>query len=244
MLEHADGDDAIKTARHLAIVGQLEGDALHRRVGGSFARIDELLPRKGPPQPLGGAGTRERPCHPAPAGADVEHGVPRLKAKLGDDVPRLRPLRLFQARALMLEIGTGIVPVPIEEQLVEPSVQVVVMRDVALRAGGQVAQSKAAQRRAGAIQQPRRKRMGARWGMATTEGKAFPPPARQSASRTRTGAPLPSPKVSCVPRAVTIVRAPRVTMREKMWRRRRSMLKSPLSFINRSEIDDLRFWKL
>ena len=46
----------------------------------------------------------------------------------------LGDLRLLQRLVAAREIGAGVLPVAIEEQAVEPAVQVVVVRHVALRA--------------------------------------------------------------------------------------------------------------
>ena len=53
-------------------------------------------------------------------------------------MPFLRQLRFFQRLIAAAEIGAGILPVAIEEQAVEPAVQIVVMRDVLLGARGWV----------------------------------------------------------------------------------------------------------
>ncbi len=57
-----------------------------------------------------------------------------------------RELRFIEARALALEIGAGILPVLIEKQLVEPAVEIVMMRRVAAGFRDVIALGEAAQR--------------------------------------------------------------------------------------------------
>ena len=61
-----------------------------------------------------------------------------IEAQLGGDVPLLGGLRLLQRLVAAREVGAGVLPVAVEEQAVEPAVQIVVVRDVALRAGGRI----------------------------------------------------------------------------------------------------------
>ena len=78
---------------------------------------------------------RQRQRQAAPAAADVQHRQVRpVEAELRGDVPLLGDLRLFQRLVAVREVGAGVLPVAIEEQAVEPAVQVVVVRDVAPRA--------------------------------------------------------------------------------------------------------------
>ncbi len=78
---------------------------------------------------------RQGQRQPAPAGADVEHRETRaVQTELRSDMPFLGDLRLFQRLVAAREVGAGILPVAVEEQAVQPPVQVVVVRHVALRA--------------------------------------------------------------------------------------------------------------
>ena len=81
---------------------------------------------------------RECQRHAAPAAADVEHAHARLEAELGGDMRLLLRLRLFQRVVGRAEIGAGILPVGIKEQIVERAGQVVVMRDIGAGALGRV----------------------------------------------------------------------------------------------------------
>lgn len=67
---------------------------------------------------------------PAPARADVEHALAGLDEQLGGDVPFLGELRVVERGVLRLEIGAAILLVAIQEERIEPGVEIVVMRDV------------------------------------------------------------------------------------------------------------------
>jgi hypothetical protein len=68
-----------------------------------------------------------------PATADVEDAHAGLDRQLGEDVPLLDQLRLFQRHVRPLEIGAGVLPVLVKEEIVEAAVDVVVVRDVLVR---------------------------------------------------------------------------------------------------------------
>jgi hypothetical protein len=70
----------------------------------------------------------------APAAADVEHLHARLEVQLGGDVRLLVELGLLEAVRRVAIIGAGILPVLVEEQLVEPPGEVVGMLGIAPRA--------------------------------------------------------------------------------------------------------------
>ena len=58
----------------------------------------------------------------------------RLDQQLGGEMALLGELRVVERLVRVLEIGAAILPVGVEEQRVEPPVEIVVMRDVAARA--------------------------------------------------------------------------------------------------------------
>ena len=72
-------------------------------------------------------------AEPAPARADIEHALAGLDGELGGEVALLGELGLLQV-APWREIGAGILPVAIEEEVVDGAVDVVVVRHVAPRA--------------------------------------------------------------------------------------------------------------
>ena len=70
-------------------------------------------------------------AHAAPSRADVENlQTLAVHDQLGCDVTLLGHLRLFEIHGRILEIGAGILPVGIEEQVVEFTRQIVMMLDV------------------------------------------------------------------------------------------------------------------
>ena len=92
--------------------------------------IFELLARQGHPEDFGAADAREIKRHAAPAAADVENRLARRNRELGGDMALLGLLRGVEPGERRLEIGAGILQVVVEEQPVEPRVEVVMMRGV------------------------------------------------------------------------------------------------------------------
>jgi hypothetical protein len=61
--------------------------------------------------------------HAAPAAADVEYRqAGPVQAELGGDVTLLGLLRFFKRFGSLGEISAGVLPIPIEEQAVQPSI--------------------------------------------------------------------------------------------------------------------------
>ena len=73
-------------------------------------------------------------AEPAPAGTDIEHAVARPDQELGRQMALLGELGVVERRIRRVEIGAAILPVGIEEQRVEPAVEIVMVGDVARRA--------------------------------------------------------------------------------------------------------------
>ena len=65
--------------------------------------------------------------------------MPGCRSELGGEVPFLAHLRLVELDVRRLEIGAGILQVAVEEERVEPPVEVVVVGDVVACAGRGVA---------------------------------------------------------------------------------------------------------
>ena len=76
-------------------------------------------------------GLGEVKAEPAPAGADVEHGLAGLQPELGGDMALLGGLRLVERHVRLLEIGAGILHVLVEEEPVEVTRQIIVTLHVA-----------------------------------------------------------------------------------------------------------------
>src|SRR3546814_20853677 len=68
--------------------------------------------------------------HAAPAAAYVQHALTRLQVELGGDVGLLVGLRLIEAVGRIGEISAAILPVGVEEEIVEPVRQIVMMGNV------------------------------------------------------------------------------------------------------------------
>ncbi len=89
-----------------------------------------LFAREGHARDLGPEIARQRQRHAAPAAADIEHAHSRTDQKFTRDMAFLGLLRLFQRHVGAGEIGAGILPVRIKEEIVEIARQVIVMRYV------------------------------------------------------------------------------------------------------------------
>jgi hypothetical protein len=74
----------------------------------------------------------------APARADVEHARIRPREKLRGEVSLLGELCVVKRLFGMLEIGAAVLPVGIEEEGVELPVEIVMVGNIAARAGGRV----------------------------------------------------------------------------------------------------------
>ena len=82
---------------------------------------------------------RERQRHAAPTTADIEHAHARLEQELAGDMGLFLRLRGLERVRRIAEIGTGILFVGVEEEVVELAREVIVMCDVALRPADHVA---------------------------------------------------------------------------------------------------------
>jgi hypothetical protein len=94
----------------------------------------QLLLRQGNPRHPSSVVARQRQRHAAPAAADIQHAQVRpVQAQLGGDVTLFGDLGFLQGFVAMAEVGAGVLPVAVQEQAVQPPVQIVMMRDVAPR---------------------------------------------------------------------------------------------------------------
>ena len=134
MFEHADRDDALEGAGRIAIVLQAE----FRTVGQILfpgARIGDaqLFFRQGNTGHLRAGHLRQIKAHAAPSAADVEHALIRLDQQLGGEVALLGELGVVERRIRRLEVRAAVLHVGVEEEAIEPPVEIVVTGDVALR---------------------------------------------------------------------------------------------------------------
>ena len=139
VLEHADRDDAVVFRRLQAIVEQLEAHAVGQAAFEcAAARDSELFLRQGDTGHVDAELAAQEQGHATPTGADVEQRLAGLQQKLGGDMALLLLLRLLERLLAGPEVGAGILPVAIEEEIVELVVEVVVVRDVALRLANRI----------------------------------------------------------------------------------------------------------
>ncbi len=135
MLEHADRHDAIERPGNVAIILEQEFGRMGQVLfGGAGVRHLQLLGRKRDAGDVGAGHFSQIETKAAPAGADVEHAVAGVDQKLGGDMAFLGKLGFVKARIRRLEIGAAILLVGIEEERIEPAVEIVMARDIVPRA--------------------------------------------------------------------------------------------------------------
>ena len=104
----------------------------------ALLRARELLLRERDAGHLRAGNLGEIEREPAPAAADIEHLGAGFDPKLRGEVAPLGELCVVERLVRRLEIGAAILLVGIEEEFVEPAVEVVVMRDIAPRPGPRI----------------------------------------------------------------------------------------------------------
>ena len=133
-----------------AVIQQLKLHAVLQPLGpGSGPGFGELFLRQGDAGDMRAEIARQGQRHAAPAAADVQHPQSGpVEAQLGGDVALLGGLRFFQRFVAPREIGAGILAVPVQEQAVQPAIQVIVVRDIAARPARRVVLQQAPAERA------------------------------------------------------------------------------------------------
>ena len=134
MFEHADRDDAIETLVEVAVILQTEIHPVRQlALGGAAAGELELFFRQRDAGDLCAAMFGEIETKAAPAAADVECALTLSHQQLCGQVPLLGELSVVERLFRRFEIGAAILPVGIQEQRIEPAVEIVMMRDIASR---------------------------------------------------------------------------------------------------------------
>ena len=137
MLEHADRDDAVELALDVAVVDQAELDVLRRlRSRARAARrascsSDSVMPVTRAPQ------TRRDRAQGRPSRSRCRARCGRV-TEASPRVPFLGELGVVERLVRALEIGAAVLLVGVEEQRVEPAVEIVVVGDLAARAGARI----------------------------------------------------------------------------------------------------------
>ena len=102
-----------------------------------------LLLRQGHTCDVGAAEIGQIQPQTAPATADVEQprGALRItprQPQLGGEVALFGELRIIERLVGALEIGAAILPVGVEEERIQPAVEIVMVRDIPARAGSRI----------------------------------------------------------------------------------------------------------
>ena len=143
-----------KVSLDVAIVLQAKIERARRSpsLARPLRRHGELLLRQRDAGDLRARRRGEIERHAAEAAADVERGCALVDSSLAAIWRFLASLGLLERLPGMLEIGAGILPVGVEEEIVEPLVVIVVAGDVRLRPLAVVALMQAAERDAGLLE--------------------------------------------------------------------------------------------
>ena len=128
---------------------------LRRLLGGAPVGDGVLLVRQRHAGDIGAADLGKIQAQPAPAAADVEHAAVALEQELGGKMPSLGKLRFVERLIEALEIATAILPVGVEEQRIEPPVEIVMVRHIVAGAPARVELAEAPLQVAQQILRPR-----------------------------------------------------------------------------------------
>ena len=135
MFEHADRNDPVEGALDIAIVEKLEAHlSLDTRLLRPPSCHGELLFGQGNTEDRAAGDLVNGERRAAPTAADIERGHARRQMQFGEDMRKLMALGRFQVGGRIVEIGATILKVAIEEEVVEPVRQVVVVRNIAASA--------------------------------------------------------------------------------------------------------------
>ena len=135
MFEHADRHHPVKAFGHAAIVGQADVDPVGQTgISRAFRGQSVLFFGQRHTGHLRLVIARQRNRHAAPATADVQHPHPRRDQKLVGDVLLFLGLRGLQTVFATLEIGAGILPVRIQEEVVKFARKIIMVGHIRARA--------------------------------------------------------------------------------------------------------------
>ena len=136
MFDQPDRDDPIELTLDIAIVHQLEADAVGNPCGlRSFATEGNLVGRESDAEDVYVIVAMQVEREPTPAAPDVQHSLPWLQMQLGGEMRLLVDLRLLERHVRISVVGAGILPILVEEELVQLSRKIIGVLGVAARAG-------------------------------------------------------------------------------------------------------------
>src|SRR5271170_7721553 len=116
MFEHADRNDSVVMPEFLAVIAQVESDAIGKPCCRCAVHCHlVLLNREGETSHVGAAFAREVERETTPARADVEHPLSWPDQQLGRNVALLVELSAVEVVGGITEVSAGILKVLIEE---------------------------------------------------------------------------------------------------------------------------------
>ena len=193
----------------------------------------QLFGRERDARDVGAAHLGQIEAKAAPARADVEHTVAAPDQQLGGEVTLLGQLGIVERGIRRLEIGAAILLVGVEEERIEPAVEIVMMSDVIPRPAAEIElpdvprqiaqpplQPSPVRHHFGLIEQDRQRvrnravldhERAVHIGFAQREFgiEEDPPFGPAGRNRAATGFPVPSPQVNFAPLAAVNVIVPR-----------------------------------
>jgi hypothetical protein len=160
MLEHADRDDAVVIAGLFPVIAQMKPHAVGKpgRFGPPVRHLVLLL-GEGEAGDVAVAFSREVEREAAPARPDVEHLVAGPQQELGRNMPFLVALGGVEVVVGRAEVGARILPVAVEEELVELVRQIVVVSNVAAGSRHRIVLVEASHQAPGRVAQSQQRRM-------------------------------------------------------------------------------------
>ncbi|MGY4288338.1 hypothetical protein ACVWXO_007558 [Bradyrhizobium sp. LM2.7] len=139
MFEHPDRGDAVEPSVDVAIILEQEfGRSGQPLFGGSRIGDLQLLGRQRDASDVAARNLGEIEAEAAPARADIEHTVAGSDEELCGDVALLGELCVVKRGHRRLEIGAAILLVGVEEERIEPAVEVVVVRNISAGARARI----------------------------------------------------------------------------------------------------------
>src|SRR5439155_26990004 len=128
VLEHADRDDAVEPLLHVAVILHSEIDpAAQTLFACTFGGSPPLLARQRDAGHRRAAELRQIERKAAPAAADVEYAPLVAQQQFGREVALLGELGVVERLAKRLEVAAAVLPVGVEEQRIEPRVEIVMV---------------------------------------------------------------------------------------------------------------------
>lgn len=136
MLEHPHGNDPVIESRFPAVIAEEEADLLRKTfVPGPKVRVLQLFLREGDSRDFNTMLLCQGQSKSSPPRTDIKNLLPRMEQKLGGEMAFFQFLAFLKCFIPSSEIAAGVLPVLIEEEVIEMARKVIMPCDVAPGAG-------------------------------------------------------------------------------------------------------------